>query len=119
MGDIKRAGGGAKGRSSGTAYNGTVWAVATAPDKRLPMYEQTQGTLAAIDKYLAELGTDKTRLLSATVYITEMLAKGDMDRAWNEWIGPDAAHWPQRACVCVVLEGPALVEVVVTAAAKS
>ena len=114
--DIRRVSGGAAGRNSASAWRDLVWAVATAADKSPGIYEQTRSTLGLIDRYLAECGTDKTRLLTATVYITRMEDKAEMDRAWNEWIGSDPAHWPQRACVGTLLEGKTLVEVVVAAA---
>lgn len=114
--DIQRVSGGATGRNSASAWRDLAWAVATAQDKSVGIYEQTKSTLALIDGFLGGCGTDKTRLLTATIYITRMENKGEMDRAWNEWIGPDPAHWPQRACVGAQLEGNTLVEVVVAAA---
>ena len=113
---IRRVPGGAAGRSQASAWRDLAWAVATALDKGAGVYEQTRSALGLIDRSLAECGTDKTRLLTATVYITRMGDKAEMDRAWNEWIGPDPAHWPQRACVGTQLEGDTLVEVVVAAA---
>ena len=113
---IARVGGTAAGRSSASAWRDLAWAVATAADKNAGVYEQTRSTLALIDRHLAGCGTDKTRLLTATVYIARMSDKPEMDRAWTEWIGADPAHWPQRACVGTQLEGDTLVEVAVTAA---
>ena len=59
-------------------------------------------------------GTDRTRLLSATVYITDMSRKPILNEVWDAWIGPD--HWPQRACVEAGLGGDTLVEIVAIAA---
>ena len=115
---IRRVPGGAAGRSQASAWRDLVWAVATAEDKEAGPYEQTRSCLGLIDRSLAECGTDKTRLLTTTVYITRMDHKGEMDRAWNEWIGADPSHWPQRACVGTHLEGKTLVEVVVAAARR-
>ena len=111
---IRRVAGDAAGRSRATAYDGLVWAVATARGRTIA--DQTRQALADIDGALAACGTDKTRLLTATVYLTEMANKAEMDRVWNAWIGPDPAHWPQRACVGAALAGDTLVEIVVTAA---
>jgi len=116
--EIVRVAGGATGRNTASAWRDLVWAVATAAHAGDDVYAQTMATLARIDEALAECGTDKTRLLTATVYITRMEHKAEMDRAWNEWIGSDPAHWPQRACVAVQLEGRALVEIVVAAARR-
>ena len=57
---------------------------------------------------------NRTRLLSVTVYITDMSGKPILNEVWDAWIGPD--HWPQRACVEVGLEGDTLVKIVAIAA---
>ena len=120
MAVIQRAAGGATGRSSGSAYGDLVWAVATCPDKSVKDVEgQTRATLAAIDRHLAALGSGKDRLINATVYVTDIARKAEMDKAWNEWIGPDPANWPQRACIGVALAPGDLVEIVVIAARHS
>jgi enamine deaminase RidA (YjgF/YER057c/UK114 family) len=81
------------------------------------MYTQTRNALAKIDGILAGLGTDKTRLVNATVYLDKMQLKDEMDRAWCEWIGDNPDDWPQRACIEARLHKYDLVEVVVIAAA--
>jgi enamine deaminase RidA (YjgF/YER057c/UK114 family) len=92
-----------------------VFAVAVAPDPVSPsMYEQSAKALARIDESLALCGTDKRKILSAIVYITDMSRKNEMNRAWDEWIDP--ANPPMRACIGVELEPPHIVEIVVTAA---
>lgn len=97
-------------------YNGVVYvAGTTAPDTSVGMKEQTEQVLARIDGYLAQGGTDKSKLLSATVYISDMLQKSVMNEAWNAWIDPK--NPPTRACVAVELGTPqTLVEIVVNAA---
>ena len=119
MFDIRRVPGSAQGRSRGAAYNGFAWAVAVAREKDLDMRGQTRSALREIDQILAELGTDKTALVNATVYIANMQLKDEMDEAWNEWIGADRAHWPQRACVETGLYREDLVEIVVIAACQT
>jgi enamine deaminase RidA (YjgF/YER057c/UK114 family) len=111
---IQRWAGSAPGRSRIVKHAGTVYTVATAGDKASSVRQQTADALAVIDRNLAEAGTDKSQLLSATVYITDMAHKPDMDQAWCAWVDPDGA--PQRACVAVALAGEDLVEIVVTAA---
>ena len=76
-------------------------------------YTLATGT-AYSDATLAECGTSKSRLLSATVYITDIAAKPEMNRAWDEWV--DRANPPQRACIGAALEGVDLVEIVAIAA---
>jgi enamine deaminase RidA (YjgF/YER057c/UK114 family) len=93
---------------------GLVFAVAVAPNKVASMYEQTKMALADADATFAEAGTDKTRILSAMVYVSDMNLKEEMNRAWDEWA--DIENPPMRACVGVTLAGASLVEIVFTAA---
>ncbi|MBT5434894.1 MAG: RidA family protein [Rhodospirillaceae bacterium] len=115
--DIRRVAGGAQGRTAGSSYNGFAWAVATSTDDVPDIHAQTLNALLVIDGILADLGTDKTRLINVTVYLARMRDKVEMDRAWVAWISDDPAHWPQRACVEAGLAGYNLVEMVVIAAA--
>jgi enamine deaminase RidA (YjgF/YER057c/UK114 family) len=111
---ITRIPGSVPTRSRVVIANGIVNAVAVSPDKTPSLYEQTGRALAAIDKSLADAGTDKSRILTATVYITDMGQKEEMNRAWDEWVARD--NPPMRACIGVTLEGRDLVEILVTAA---
>ncbi len=113
---IERFAGSAVGRNRAVAYGNLVFTVATAPNTSVGVKAQTEQTLAGIDQNLADAGSDRTRLLSATVYITDMANKAEMDAAWNAWIGPD--NWPQRACVQAALAGDTLVEITVIAARR-
>ena len=117
MTEIVRARGNYRGRNAGTRFNGMIWAVATDQNNAPNMYSQTTASLAEIDRVLAELGSDKTRLLNVTVYVVKIQLKDEMERAWLEWIGDDPQHWPQRACVEAPLYKCTLVEFVVIAAA--
>ncbi len=116
MREITRVRGQATGRNSGSAANGFAWAVATSQVQTDDVYEQTLSTLAQIDAILAEMNTDRTRAVTATVYITDIAKKAQMDRAWCEWVGDDPKDWPQRACVQAQLFENDLVEVVLMAA---
>ena len=114
--DIQRFSGNAVGRSRAVAFENLVFTVATAPGATsLP--EQTRQVLARIDQNLADAGSDKTRLLSATVYLTDIGRKAEMDAVWNAWIGTD--NWPQRACVQASLAPNTLVEITVIAARRA
>lgn len=97
-------------------HNGTVYvAGTTAENKSAGMKQQTEQVLAKIDGLLAKAGTNKTKLLSATVYISDMAQKSAMNDAWLAWI--DRKNPPTRACVAVELGSKdTLVEIVVTAA---
>ena len=113
MSNIERWQGDATGRSRASAWRDLVFTVATAPGDSVA--DQTRATLARIAENLAEAGSERTRLLSATVYLTDIANKAEMDVVWCEWIG-DAANWPQRACVQAALAPGTLVEITVIAA---
>jgi enamine deaminase RidA (YjgF/YER057c/UK114 family) len=84
-----------------------------APDRSVTA--QTQDILARIDTLLAEAGTDKSRLLSATIWLTDIRYYDEMNAVWDAWIDP--ANPPARACVESKLATPKYdVEIMVTAA---
>lgn len=112
---IERKRGIYKGRNKSSAYKDLVWTVATSSDTSLDIEGQTRLALETIQENLVELGSDKTKIISAQVFIADMNAKPQMDRVWCEWFGNNIEHWPQRACLGVELEGDALIEITVTA----
>jgi len=59
--------------------------------------EQTLDILASIDAMLADASTDKSRLLSATIYLTDMSTFDEMNQVWDSWVVPGAT--PARATV--------------------
>ncbi len=78
---------------------------------------QTREVLARIDALLAEAGTDKSRLLTATVYLPDIADFAAMNAAWEAWTAPGNA--PARTTVQARLALPDLrVEITVTAAAR-
>jgi enamine deaminase RidA (YjgF/YER057c/UK114 family) len=58
---------------------------------------QTREILAAIDALLAQAHTDKSRLLSATIWLTDMGTFAEMNHVWQSWVVP--GHTPARATV--------------------
>ena len=71
--------------------------------------------LASIDRLLAQAGSDKSRLLMVTIYLTDMRDYPAMNEVWDEWVPEGTA--PVRACVEAKLANAAYrVEMVVTAA---
>lgn len=58
---------------------------------------QTRNVLGRLDELLAEVGTDKTRLLSATIWLADMTDFEAMNAVWDDWVAED--HAPARACV--------------------
>jgi enamine deaminase RidA (YjgF/YER057c/UK114 family) len=86
-----------------------------AEDASLDITGQTKQVLAAIEKLLAEAGSDKTKILSTTIYITDMTNFPAMNAVWDAWVVQ--GHTPPRATVQAQLANPAYkVEVQVTAA---
>ena len=77
--------------------------------------KQTQEVLSIIDSHLAKAGTDKSKLLSTTIYITDMKNFAEMNAVWDGWVSP--GNTPARATVEVNLAGPKYgVEIMVIAA---
>ncbi|MBD1551561.1 RidA family protein [Pseudomonas typographi] len=96
--------------SNGLVFLGGV----TADDESLDMAGQTLQVLTKIDQYLAVAGTDNSKLLSATIFLTDLGQKPQMDTVWKTWLAKD--DLPARATVGVAdLGGNALIEVVITA----
>ncbi len=97
-------------------HNGVVYLCGlTADDQGVSIKGQTEQVLSKIDKYLAAAGTGKSKLLTATVYLSDMSLKPAMNEVWQAWIDPH--NPPTRACVGTALGTPqTLVEIVVCAA---
>lgn len=86
----------------------------TCDDESLDMAGQTREILAKLDRYLAEAGTDKSKLLTAGIFVTDLGKKPEMDAAWKEWLAPESL--PTRATVGVAdLGGNTMIEIVVSA----
>ena len=80
-----------------------------------PVAEQTQNILDRTDAILAQAGTDKSKLLTAQVWISDMRYFDEMNEVWNAWVPTREA--PTRACVESRLGAPHwFVEISVTAA---
>lgn len=101
-------------RSRSIVHQGVLTTVSVAGDTDVPLYEQAAQALAVLDNNLAEAGTDKSRVLMVMIYLTDIDAKPEFNRAWDEWVDRD--NLPLRACVGAPLEGDFLVELVATAA---
>ena len=97
-------------------HNGTVYlAGEIASDTKQDILGQTREVLGHIDRLLAEAGSDKSRILSTQIYITDMANFPAMNTVWEAWVVP--GQTPPRATVEAKLADPAgLVEIVVVAA---
>ena len=86
-----------------------------ADDKSAGIKEQTSQILSKIDKLLSDAGTDKSRLLSALIWLNDMTNKDAMNEVWSAWMDHD--NPPVRACVGAELSSATtLIEIMVTAA---
>ena len=80
-----------------------------------PVAEQTRNTLERIEALLSEAGSDKSKLLTATIWLTDMRHFAAMNEVWDAWVAP--GHTPARACVEARLATTDFdVEIMVTAA---
>ena len=114
--NIKRIGAGNR-MSKAVVHGGRVYLaglVAEAAAGR-SVKEQTADILAQIDETLKEAGSDKTKLLKANIWLTDMASFGQMNEAWDAWVTP--GETPARATVEAKLAAPGLdVEIMVEAA---
>lgn len=98
MSEIKRYDVGA--RMSGiVVHNGTVYLSGYVAENAAgqPVAAQTADILQQIDKALASVGTDKSRLLQATIWLADMSTFAEMNSVWDKWVSP--GNTPVRACV--------------------
>ena len=76
---------------------------------------QTKEVLDEIDRLLAKSGTSKSKVLSATIWVTDIRNRAPMNEVYTAWADPK--NMPARACIEAKLADPrALVEIMVTAA---
>jgi enamine deaminase RidA (YjgF/YER057c/UK114 family) len=113
---ITRIGAG-KRMSEAVIHGGKVYLAGFVADKAAgkSVKEQTADILTQIDATLAKAGTDKTKVLKANIWITDMGSFAQMNEAWDAWVV--AGHTPARATVEAKLAGPEFdVEIMVEAA---
>jgi enamine deaminase RidA (YjgF/YER057c/UK114 family) len=104
-------------RSRAVVHGNTVYlAGQVADDKSGDITRQTTQALAKIDALLRQVGSDKSKLLSATIWLRTMADYDGMNRAWDGWVDPQ--NPPARCCGTSELADPRyLVEIIATAAA--
>lgn len=103
-------------RISGAVVHGdTVYLQGVTPDPGGDIASQTRQVLERIDALLTQAGTDKSKLLTAQVWLSDMRLFEAHNVEWNAWV--DRENPPARACVRADLVRPGLlVEIMVTAA---
>jgi enamine deaminase RidA (YjgF/YER057c/UK114 family) len=102
--------------SQAVVHGNVVYLAGQVAENPVPSVgDQTRQILATIDGLLKEAGTDKSKLLSANIWLTDIARFDEMNAVWDAWVAPGNA--PARATVQAALARPALmVEIMVTAA---
>src|SRR3954469_15611812 len=103
--------------SDAVIHNGLVYLAGHVAEEPVSasVYEQTKNVLKQIDETLAQAGTDKTKILKANIWLSDMTTFADMNKAWAEWVSKGNA--PARATVESKLADPKYkVEIMLTAA---
>ncbi len=117
MSDITRIHSGAR-MSQGVKFNGMIYLAGQVGTPGDSVADQTKACLDQVDSLLAELGSDKTRILQTTIWMADMADFSEMNGVWDAWV--PQGHTPARACGESKLATPEyLVEVMVIAAAHS
>jgi enamine deaminase RidA (YjgF/YER057c/UK114 family) len=96
-------------------HRGTIYLAGQVADDPQPsVREQTRQIPAKIDRLLAEARSDRSKILSANVWLADMGRFAEMNEVWDAWVAPGAT--PARATVEAKLARPAnLVEIMVVA----
>ena len=116
---VQRWSGSARGRSHTVAFGDLIWTVANATDVTAPFQEQVAQSLQMLAAHLTDAGSANTHILSVQVILSDIANRGDFDTLWQEWIGPNPEHWPQRACFQSALAPGLLVELIAVAAPRA
>ena len=91
--------------SQATIYNGTVFIAGQVDDSQsTSVAGQAKRILEKIDALLAQAGTNRSRLLSANVWLSDIATYDEMNAVWEAWI--DSNNPPARATVESRLAGP-------------
>ncbi|WP_347138639.1 RidA family protein [Paracoccus sp. SSK6] len=113
MSDIKRIETGPR-MSQAVIANGIVWLAGQVGEPGASVADQTRVVLEQVDRLLAEAGTDKTRIVSAQIWLADMADFAEMNAVWDAWV--PQGHTPARATGEAKLATPDYkVEVIVTA----
>jgi len=103
--------------SKAVVHGNTVYLAGVIADKALGqgVAEQTREILGMIDGFLAKAGSDKSKLLTATIWLSDIRTVNELNKVWDAWVTP--GQTPARACIEALLQGPEKkVEIQVTAA---
>jgi enamine deaminase RidA (YjgF/YER057c/UK114 family) len=114
MSDITRIDTG-KRMSQAVIHNGTIYLAGQVGDPGQSVAEQTKTILGRIEALLEQAGSDKTRILQATIWLADMADFAEMNAVWDAWVAP--GHAPTRAAGESKLATPDYkVEIIIVAA---
>lgn len=105
--------------SEAAVYNGVAYLAGQVPEETLEqgIEAQTREVLDQIDRLLAQVHSDKSRILMCQIFIADLEDFAGMNRVWDAWVSPGYA--PPRATVEARLANPAYrLEMVITAAQR-
>ncbi len=104
--------------SEAAIFNGVVYLAGMVPERgATDLRGQTEDVLAQVEQRLQAAGSDKSRILRAQIYLTNIADIGVMNEVWDAWVVPGSA--PPRATVQAPLADPTWhIEIVVTAAQR-
>ncbi len=116
MNTIKRVETGAR-MSKAVIHNGVAYLAGQTGDPDAPFADQVRQTLAKIEEALALIGSDKTKLLQAVIWLDDMRNFDVLNEIWDAWVPQGCAH--ARACGEVRMARPSMgVEITIIAAVK-
>ena len=92
--------------SKAVVHGNTVYLAGIVADnpKGKSVADQTKDILRQIDGFLAQAGSDKSKLLSANIWLADMSTFSEMNAAWDAWVSP--GNTPARATVEAKLAAP-------------
>jgi len=111
---IRRIGVGPR-MSQAVIHGNTVYLAGQVGTAGASVADQSRDILAEVDRLLAEVGSDKTKILQAIIWLDDMKDFAEMNAVWDSWVDP--AHTPARATGEAKLATPDYkVEMIITAA---
>lgn len=77
-------------------HNDTIYLAGQVGTPGASITDQTKSALASVDSLLAEVGSDKTKILQAVIWLSSMDHFAEMNAVWDAWAAK--GHTPARAC---------------------
>ena len=114
--NIERIGAGPR-MSKAVVHGSTIYLAGQVADKTKggSVVDQTKEILSIIDELLNQAGSDKSKILSTTIWLTDISTFAEMNTAWDAWVS--AGNTPARATVEARLAAPEYkVEIAIIAA---